>query len=94
MDSTIEGGDDTGGIDPEDFARRVRGFALDAHRILSRPDGPIDEAIELHRRAWSLSQEVSEARMTDLHRWLVAARREIATRLHRWAAEELESLVA
>lgn len=94
IDRAVEDGDDSAGMAPEDFARRLLAFAIDAHRALRRPDGPIDELIALHGRAWYLAHEVPEARMIMNRRWLQEARREIATRLHRWAEEDLDSLVA
>src|SRR5262245_58183520 len=88
IDRAVQGGNDAAGIDPEDFARRLRAFAVDAYRGLGRPDGPIDEMIALHRRAWDLSHLVPGARMTEIRRWLLAARLKIGTRLQRWAEEE------
>jgi hypothetical protein len=89
-----EGRDDGGGYDPEDYGRRVREFALDAHRALGRPDGPIDEVIDLHRRAWSLLREAPGVPSSPLRRWLVAVREAINARLRAWAMEEFGSLVA
>jgi hypothetical protein len=89
-----EGRDESGGSDPEGYGRAVRRFAADAGRVLGRPDGPIDEVIDLHRRAWSLLREAPGAPSSPLHRWLVAAREAIDARSRAWAMEDLESLVA
>lgn len=85
---------DLGGIEPEDFGRRLRRFAIDAHRVLGCPDGPIDDMVELHRRAWFLLREAPGVPSSRLHGWLVAAREAIDARLRAWALEELESVVA
>jgi hypothetical protein len=82
------------GVDLDDWGRRVRQFAIDAHRILGRPDSPVDEVFGLHRRAWLLVREASVEPSSGLCRWLLEARRAIDVRLHRWAVEEMESLVA
>jgi hypothetical protein len=94
VDATDQGWGDPGGFDPDDFGRRVRQLACDAHRILGCPDSPIDDVIRLHGRVWTLLREAPGPRLSGVHRWLMAARQLIADRLHRWAAEELESLVA
>jgi hypothetical protein len=86
--------DKTGGIDAEDLVERVRRFAHDAQRVLSRPDSPIDEMIDLHRRAWSLLDESGGAQTAGISRWLRSVRDVIAARLRAWAVEELDSLVA
>jgi hypothetical protein len=77
-----------------DFAGDLRRFAIDAHRILRRPESPVDEVFALHARAWSLLQEAPGARSGEIRRWLLAARRAIGVRLQSWASEEMESLVA
>jgi hypothetical protein len=83
-----------GGFDAESFARGVRQLALDAHRVLSRPDSPLDELIRLHWRAWHLLREAPRVGSSEVCRWLLAVRREIGAKLQSWSAEELESLVA
>jgi len=88
----ISSGD--GKLDPDEFSRRVRQFAIDARRILNCPDSPIDEVIELHGRVWTLLHEAPGAHSSGIRRWLLAARRTIGQRLQSWAAEDLESLVA
>jgi hypothetical protein len=80
-----------GGFDPDDFGRRVREFALDAHRILKRPDSPTDELIALHRRVWFLLCEAPGSQSTPIRRWLLAARQEIAAKLQ---SRSVEALVA
>jgi hypothetical protein len=80
--------------DAGDFGRRVRRVALDAHRILSRPDSPLDELIGLHWRVFHLLDEVPGARATGVLRWLLAVRQEIGARLQSWSVEDLESLGA
>jgi hypothetical protein len=94
LDETDEGRGETGGIEPEDFGGRVRRFAIDARRVLGCPDRPIDDLVELHRRAWSLLREAPGAPSSEMHRWLLAARAAIDDRLRSWLLEELESLVA
>jgi hypothetical protein len=84
----------SGGFDPDVFARRVREVALQIHRVLRRPDGPIDDVFDLHRRVWGLLGEAPGPQTTGVYRRLLAARQAIADRLHRWATEELDSLVA
>jgi hypothetical protein len=91
---TDAGRDETGEIDPEVFGRQVRQFALDAHRVLRRPDSPVDEVIDLHRRVWYLLHQAPGAQTTAISRWLQVARQAIAARLRAWVVEDLESLVA
>jgi hypothetical protein len=83
-----------GNPDPDGFSRRVRRFATDARRILTHPEGSIDEVIELHRRVWHLLRETRRAESSGIHRWLLAVRRTIGDRLQTWATEDLGSLVA
>jgi hypothetical protein len=78
--------------DPSDFGREVRRLALDAHRILGRPDSPIDELLRLHARVWHLLQEVPGARPIGVLGWLLTVRQRIGARLQSWSVEELESL--
>jgi hypothetical protein len=89
-----EGRGDTGGIEPEDFGGRVRRFAIDARRVLGCPDSPIDDVLELHRRASSLLRGAPGAPSSEMHRWLLAMQAAIDDRLRSWPLEELESLVA
>jgi hypothetical protein len=90
---TDEGRGDLGGFDGDDFGRRLRQFAIDADRILRRPDGPVDEVIGLHRRAWLLLQDASAGPSSEIRRWLLATRRVIDARLLSWSLVELESSV-
>ena len=76
------------------FARDVRQFACEAHRILGRPGSSLDDLLALHRRAWSLLRGAPGAPSSEMHRWLLAARQAIDDRLRSWPLEELESLVA
>lgn len=94
MHEIDEGPGDTGAIEPEELARRVRRFAIDARLVLRHPDRPIDEVVELHRRARFLLREAPGLPSSPLHRWLVAAMEAIDARLRAWAPEELESLAA
>lgn len=83
-----------GEFDLDDFGRRVRQFALDAHRLLNRPDSPIDEVIRLHRRAWYLLRDSTAARLSEIRRWLLAALRAIDSRIIASSFMELESWAA
>jgi hypothetical protein len=85
---------DEGRHHPDDFGRRVRRFALDAHRILGRPDSPLDELIELHARAFHLLDEVPGTRASGILGWLLAVRQRIGARLQSWSVEDLEFLLA
>jgi hypothetical protein len=78
------------GFDPDDFGRRVRECAVDAHRILKRPDSPTDELIALHRRGWFLLCEAPGSQSTPIRRWLLATRQAIAAKLQSWSAAFLE----
>ena len=80
-------------LDADAFARDVRQFACEAHRILGRPGGSLDDLLALHRRAWSLLREAPGAPSGEMHRWLLAVRAATDDRLRAWALEELESLV-
>jgi hypothetical protein len=41
----------SGGLDAEEFARRLLGFAIDAYRALKDPASTPDDLIGLHSRA-------------------------------------------
>jgi hypothetical protein len=88
------GRSESGGSHLEDFARRVRVFALDAHRILTQPDSSLDEVLGLHRTVWSLLREISHSRSGAMHLWLLAAHEAIGEKLRSWSLDDLESLVA
>ena len=85
---------DLGGGEPDDFGREFRQFAIDAHRILGRPDSPVDEVFGLYRRAWCLQRQAAVATSSEIRRWLLAARQAIDVRLRSWVSEQLESSVA
>ena len=72
---------DLGEFDLDDFGRRVRQFALDAHRLLNRPESPIDDVIRLHRRVWCLLHDATGARSNEIRRWLLAALTAIDSRI-------------
>jgi hypothetical protein len=79
-----------GGFDPDDFGRRVREFASDAGRILTRPDRSMDELIELHSRAWLLLCEAPGSQSSAIRQWLLPTRQAIAAKLRSWSVEDLE----
>jgi hypothetical protein len=85
---------DLGGCDPDEFDRRIRRFAIDAHRVLKDPNSARDEMIGLHLRAWFLLREAPGERSSRMLRWLQEARRIIGDRLQSWTAEDLEHWVA
>lgn len=87
-----EGRVDPGASEPQEFGRRVRELAREAHRVLGRPDGPIDELLRLHARVWHLLRDVPGARPVGVVRWLLAVRRQVGARLQTWSIEDLESL--
>jgi hypothetical protein len=84
----------SGGFDPDEFARSIRRLALDAREVLGRPDSPLGELIRLHGRVFRLLQEVPGPRATGILRWLLAVRQRIGAKLQSWSVEDLESLVA
>jgi hypothetical protein len=94
VDVTHESRGDLGGFDLDDFGRRVRQLAIDAHRILDRLDSSPDEVIELHRTVWCLLREAPGPQSSDLRQWLRAIREAIGLKLRTWSLEDLESLVA
>ena len=80
-----------GGLDPEELARRIRQLAIDAHRILTRPDTSIGEVSGLRRRVRVLLRETRGGlRATEIDRWLRAAQRAIEAELHLGPREDLE----
>jgi hypothetical protein len=89
-----EGRGDFDRLDADAFARDVRRFACEVHRILGRPGGSLEDLLALHRRAWSLLRGAPGAPSSEMHRWLLAARAAIDERLRSWPLEELEPLVA
>lgn len=87
------GRDEAGRFDPEGFGRRIREFAIDAHRVLSRPDSPLGELLRLHGRVGRLLGEAPRAGSSGVSRWLLAVRQRIGARLPR-SFEDLAPLVA
>lgn len=85
---------DAGESDANEFGRRVRRFAQDAHRILRSPEGRPDELFELHARVFHLLREAPGAGLGGIRRWLLSVREEIGVRLRSWSAKEFESWVA
>jgi hypothetical protein len=85
---------DLDGPDGDEFHRQAWRFALDAHDVLIRGDGAIDDVIELHRRLWTLLHDAPGGRQGATAQPLLAARRAIAARLLRWAEQDMDSLVA
>ena len=83
-----------GGFDPDEFARSIRRFALDARDVLSRADSRLGELIRLHCRVFHLLQRAPGTRMTGIRPWLLAVRQRIGARLQAWSVEDLESLIA
>jgi hypothetical protein len=92
--SGYDGRGEPGGTDRGDLARRIRSFAYDAHRILTRPDSTLDEVLGLHRTVWRLLREVPDAHSGGMYRWLLAAKRAIGARLRAWSLDDLEAMVA
>jgi hypothetical protein len=77
-----------------EFGHEVRRLALDAHRILRRPDSSLDDLIDLHGRVFHLLRQERGARSGGIGRWLLAVRQEIGVKLESWSVEDLESCVA
>jgi hypothetical protein len=89
-----QGRGESGRIDPEDFGRRIREFALDAHRVLRLPDSPLDELIRLDGRVIRLLGEAPGTRSSGISPWLLAVRQRIGARLPSRPFEDMESVVA
>jgi hypothetical protein len=85
---------EAGRFDPEGFGRRVREFAIDAHRVLRRPDSPLDELTRLDGRAFRLLGEAPGARSIGISPWLLAVRQRIGARLESRSFEDQACLVA
>jgi hypothetical protein len=83
-----------GGPDPDEFARSVRRFALDARDVLGRSDSTLGELIGLHGRLFRLLQEVPGMGPVGIAAWLLAVRQRIGARLQSWSVEDLEARVA
>jgi hypothetical protein len=79
-----------GGLDPEEFGRKVRQFASDTHRILKSPNSPVEDLIRLRRRARSLLHEAQRFRSTEIHRWLREMWRAIEAKLPPGPVEDRE----
>src|SRR5262249_9552843 len=82
------------GLDAEEFARGLRQFAADAHRILKLPGCAPDELIGLHRRAWSLLCDAPAATSGELQHWILSTLRAIGAELQSWSPEDFEALAA
>jgi hypothetical protein len=82
------------GLDAEEFARGLRRFAADAHRILKDPGCAADELIGLHGRAWSLLCDAPVATSGELHHWILSTLRAIGARLQSSSPEDPEALAA
>ena len=85
---------DAARFDPEGFGRRIREFAVDAHRVLRRPDSPLDDLIRLDERAFRLFGEAPGARTMGISPWLLAVRQRIGARLESRSFEDQTCLVA
>jgi hypothetical protein len=83
-----------GGSEPDEFARSVRRFALDARDVLGRPDSTLGELIGLHGRVFRLLQSVPGMGPAGVAPWLLAVRQRIGARLQSWSVEDLEARVA
>jgi hypothetical protein len=88
-----EGRGEPGRFDPEGFGRSIREFAIDAHRVLRRPDSPLGELLRLHGRGSRLLGEAPGTGSSGISLWLLAVRQRIGARLPR-SFEDLASLVA
>lgn len=75
------GRDASGRFDAEGFARRIREFAPDAHRVLRRPDSPLGELIRLHGRVIRLLVEATGTGSSGIFPWLLAVEQRIGERL-------------
>jgi hypothetical protein len=75
------GRDASGRFDPEGFGRRIREFALDAHRVLRRPDSPFGELIRLQGRVIRLLGEATGTGPRGISPWLLAVEQQIGDRL-------------
>lgn len=82
------------GLDPDEFARSIRRFALDAHDVLSRSDSRPGDLIWLHRRVFHLIEGAPVAQADGILTWLLAVRQRIGARLQSWSLEALEARVA
>jgi hypothetical protein len=80
-------------LDPKEFSRQLREFAIDAHRFLKDPDRPIDDVAELHRRACLLLRGAPVAQSSMMHRWLLEVWGAINARIQSRPLAELESLM-
>jgi hypothetical protein len=85
---------ETGRFDPGDFGRRIREFAIDAHRVLRHPDSSLDELTRLDVRAFRLLGEAPGARTVGIFPWLLAVRQRIRARLESRSFEDQACLVA
>jgi hypothetical protein len=68
-------------LDAEEFARAIRGLAIEARETLNRPDATVGELIELRRRFRELIRVPRGSRLTEIDRWLRSAYRRLDARL-------------
>ena len=93
MRGAVRGRGRPGDDDAGDFGGRVRRFALDARRVLDRPDTPPDEVMGLYLRASFLAREAPGGPSSEIHRWVQAVRRQLGARMRALSPEDLESWV-
>jgi hypothetical protein len=86
----VANGDGHDVLDPEELAREVRQFAIDAHRALTRPDTPIDVVIGLRQRLGLLLRKTRGSGASEINRWLRRSQGEIEARLPTGPRENLE----
>ena len=72
---------DPDALDPEEFAREVRGLAIDAYRALTYPDVSDAELTRLKRRSEGLLRETQVPRASEITQWLCSVHRAIDLRL-------------
>ena len=86
--------DETAGLDPEGFARSLREFALEAHRVLRRPDSPRGDLIRLQGRVLRLLGEVPGTGSSGISQWLGAILARIGARLPSRSLDDAEPIMA
>jgi hypothetical protein len=72
----------SGGLNPAEFAQKIRQLAMDAHRGLTRPDTSVDELLSLKQRFEDLRGETQEPQAAQIDRWLGGGVRIIVARIH------------
>jgi hypothetical protein len=78
-------------LDPNEYSRMIRQFAIDARRILSRPDSTTVELFGLQRRAGILLRGSPVRDSGGINRWLSRMRQSIGDRLRALTAAESEA---